>query len=162
MELTYSEVGATRGVMPTGYHHVDRRVPIGRGRPAYRAACAALMSGEMHRGSGLSVKSDSTSAELGSAVALRLGPIRIPCRVVYTVDEADRAGFAYGTLPGHPERGEELFLVEYDDSDTVYAHIRAFSRPGRWFTRLGAPAGRVVQRMFTDRYIAALKKSAMP
>ena len=32
-----------------------------------------------------------------------LGLLRAPCRVVYVIDEPDVRGFAYGTLPGHPE-----------------------------------------------------------
>ncbi len=59
------------------------------------------------------------------------GPVRItaPCRVVYTVNEPDRQGFACGTLPGHPECGEEAFLVERDDDGAVTFAITAFSRP---------------------------------
>jgi uncharacterized protein (UPF0548 family) len=37
--------------------------------------------------------------------------LRAPCRIVYVIDEPDRRGFAYGTLPGHPERGEEAFII---------------------------------------------------
>jgi uncharacterized protein (UPF0548 family) len=44
----------------------------------------------------------------GTDVLAHLGPIRVPCRVVYVLDEPERRGFAYGTLPGHPESGEEL------------------------------------------------------
>ena len=62
---------------------------------------------------------------------MHLGPVRAPCRVVYVVDEPDRRGFAYGTLPGHAESGEELFLVRYDPAtDEVYAEVTAFSRHG--------------------------------
>jgi uncharacterized protein (UPF0548 family) len=38
--------------------------------------------------------------------------------VVYVVDEHDRRGFAYGTLRGRPESGEELFAVGYDPAPT--------------------------------------------
>ncbi|MDJ0391900.1 DUF1990 domain-containing protein [Rhodococcus sp. G-MC3] len=158
MDLSYPEIGATRGPLPRGYHHIDRRVPIGHGRAAFEAAVTALLGWEMHRRSGLGVKADTATAATGSTVVLTLGPVRIPCRVVYVVDEGSRAGFAYGTLDGHPEQGEERFVIEYDESDaTVFAHITAFSRPGRWFTKLGGPAGRVVQKLFTDRYFAALR-----
>lgn len=161
MDLTYSNVGGTRGALPAGFHHVDRRVVVGRGRAGYDAAVASLMNWDMHRGSGLRVDADTPTAETGSAVVLRLGPVRIPCRVVYVVAEPCRAGFAYGTLDGHPEQGEECFLVEYDEEDeAVHAHIRAFSRPGRWFTRVGGPVGRLVQRVVTDRYVAALRRAA--
>ncbi|WP_072802136.1 DUF1990 domain-containing protein [Rhodococcoides yunnanense] len=161
LQLTYSEVGRTAGPLPTGYHHVDRREPIGHGRDGFRAAADALVSWGMHRGAGLSVDATSGAAEVGSTVLMRIGPVRIPCRVVAVIDEPNRRGFAYGTLPGHPEQGEELFVVEFDpDSRAVTAHIAAFSRPGRWFTRLGGPLGRVVQRLATDRYFAALRRAA--
>lgn len=41
-----------------------------------------------------------------------------PCQVVYVLDEPDRQGFAYGTLPGQPESGEEAFVIERADDDT--------------------------------------------
>ena len=61
-----------------------------------------------------------------------LFPAKVPARVVYVVDEPLRKGFAYGTLPGHPESGEEAFIVEYRDDDSVWLTIRAFSRPSSW------------------------------
>src|SRR3712207_7231330 len=58
-------------------------------------------------------------------------------RVVYTVEEPDRAGFAYGTLPGHPERGEELFLLDRAPDGQLRLTISAFSRPATWLARAG-------------------------
>ncbi len=81
--------------------------------------------------------------------------------MVYVVSEPDRRGFAYGTLPGHPERGEELFLVERQDGST-YAEVRSFSRPGRWFSRLGLPVVRWVQRRYVERYLDALAQALTP
>lgn len=72
--------------------------------------------------------------------------------------EPGRVGFAYGTLTGHPERGEERFEVALLEDGAVEARIRAFSRPGRWFTRLGGPAGRAAQRRITSRYLDALTR----
>ncbi|QCB50844.1 DUF1990 domain-containing protein [Rhodococcus sp. PAMC28707] len=161
MELTYPEIGGTKGPMPAGYHHLDRRVRIGTGRGAFEAAADALSEWQMHRKSGLGVDTSTPRAEADTVVVLTLGRIRIPCRVVYLIDSPDRRGFAYGTLPGHPEQGEECFAVEFDPTnDAVFAHIRAFSRPGRWFTALGGPVGRRVQKLFTDRYLAALRTYA--
>ncbi len=90
----------------------------------------------------------------GSAVELRLGPVRIPVRIVRVVDEPDRRGFVYGTLPGHPEVGEEAFLAERDAAGT-WVHVRAFSRPGRWYARLGGPVTRLAQARMTERYVRA-------
>jgi len=82
--------------------------------------------------------------------------MRIPSRVVYVVDEPDRAGFAYGTLPGHPEQGEELFLLENDDQNRVLFTVSAFSRGTSTLARLGGPVtGRFQQRM-TSRDLTAL------
>jgi uncharacterized protein (UPF0548 family) len=85
-----------------------------------------------------------------------LWPARIPCRVVYVVDEPTRKGFAYGTLPGHPERGEEAFIVEYRDDDSVWLTLRAFSRPSNAFFWISYPALRLLQAWFTNRYERAL------
>ncbi|MFC5501873.1 DUF1990 family protein [Lysinimonas soli] len=86
----------------------------------------------------------------------RLWPAKIPARVVYVIDEPDRKGFAYGTLPGHPERGEEAFVVERRADDSVWLVIRAFSRPANAFFWAAYPALRLLQAVFTDRYKRAL------
>ena len=56
-----------------------------------------------------------------------VGPFRInaPCEVVWVRrpvpgDGPQSAGFGYGTLPGHPVRGEEAFEVEIDAQGRVY------------------------------------------
>ncbi len=57
----------------------------------------------------------------------RLGPVWVhaPCRVVRVVDALGRRRFAYGTLAGHPERGEEAFVVELDDTGAVWLAVTA-------------------------------------
>ncbi|HWH26884.1 MAG TPA: DUF1990 domain-containing protein [Pseudolysinimonas sp.] len=85
-----------------------------------------------------------------------LWPFRVPARVVYVVDEPQRRGFAYGTLPGHPERGEEAFIVERRDDDSVWLTIRAFSRPASLLFWIAYPAVRIMQEIYTTRYERAL------
>jgi uncharacterized protein (UPF0548 family) len=82
-----------------------------------------------------------------------------PCRVVYTIEETNRRGFAYGTLPGHPESGEEAFLIEHKPNDDIWLSIRAFSRPARLLPHLGGPLTRKIRDHITDRYITALRSS---
>lgn len=86
------------------------------------------------------------------------GPIgiRAPCRVIYVIDEPKRKGFAYGTLPGHPESGEEAFIVDQTDDGSVWLTIRSLSRPGGWQWWAVYPALRIAQAMFTRRYFRAL------
>ncbi|MEX1080335.1 MAG: DUF1990 domain-containing protein [Homoserinimonas sp.] len=91
-------------------------------------------------------------------LSIPVGRLRIgaPCRVVYIVDEKDRKGFAYGTLAGHPESGEEAFLVERTDDGSVWLTIRSFSRPANWAWWLAAPFLRIAQSVYTRRYFKAL------
>jgi uncharacterized protein (UPF0548 family) len=77
--------------------------------------------------------------------------------VVYVVDEPDRRGFAYGSLPGHAVSGEEMFGVRYDPADgAVYSEVVAFSRPATWWSRLGSPVLALAQRVVTVRYLDAV------
>jgi len=155
--LTYAELGATAGSLPTGYHHVRKSAVIGRGRRRFEEAAEKGMRWGMLRGAGLQVEATSEVAAVGSEVIVHLGPVQAPCRVVYVVDEPDRRGFAYGTLPGHAESGEEQFAVRYDPAtDEVYAEVVAFSRHATWWSKLGSPVTSVIQRLVTDRYLRAL------
>jgi uncharacterized protein (UPF0548 family) len=157
LPLTYAEVGATAGPLPAGYHHLQKSAVIGRGRSRFDDAAQKCIRWGMLRGARLRVDATSEIATVGSEVIVHLGPVRAPCRVVYVIDEPDRRGFAYGTLPGHPESGEERFVVRYDPAtDEVYAEVTAFSRHGTWWSRLGSPVTSVAQRMITDRYLRAL------
>ncbi|HVS00766.1 MAG TPA: DUF1990 domain-containing protein [Thermoanaerobaculia bacterium] len=60
-----------------------------------------------------------------------------------------RYGFAYGTLTGHGERGEERFTVEWNrEDDSVWYELYAFSRPAHWLVKLGYPVTRWYQKRF--------------
>ncbi|HLL67992.1 MAG TPA: DUF1990 domain-containing protein [Micromonosporaceae bacterium] len=163
--LTYPEVGATRGDdLPPGYHHVRRHVAVGRGDAAFRRAADALGRWQAQRGAGLVVRTTADRAQVGARLEIGLGVGRVrlwaPGEVVWVVDEAQRYGFAYGTLSGHPEAGEEAFVVSQAADGTVWFDIRAFSRPARWYARLGGPVTRRVQSAVTDRYVAVIARIA--
>lgn len=93
------------------------------------------------------------------AVVLPLGPFTMvaPDRIVMMVDEPNRFGFAYGTLPGHPERGEESFMVEHRPDGVVQATICVEAGPGTLLTRIGAPLTRRFQRRAVRGYLTALE-----
>jgi uncharacterized protein (UPF0548 family) len=162
--LTYAEVGATAGELPPGYHHLRRSEVVGTGRAAFASVAEALLSWEIQRLAGLRVDASSDRVDVGVEVRLGvgIGPLRVvaPCRVIEVVAQERCRGFAYGTLPGHPEMGEERFLVRLDDAGRVHAEIVAFSRPARWFSRLGAPAARGAQELITRRYLRAYASAA--
>ena len=85
------------------------------------------------------------------------------CRIVYAVSEegpVNRFGFAYGTLPEHPESGEERFTVEWHQADdSVWYDILAFSRPHHVLARLGYPYVRRLQKRFARDSAAAMVRA---
>ena len=169
--FSYKEVGASArsypSDYPTGYHLFQHREVVGRGQAQFEAAVHKLMSWRMHADAGLRVISSSAHVETDAVVRLQLGmppfALRIPCRVVYVVSEPDRAGFGYGTLPGHPESGEEAFVVEIDPDGQVVFTVSAFSRPGTLLAKLAGPlAGPLsgfLQRRALRRYSTTLRKA---
>ncbi|ONK11790.1 DUF1990 domain-containing protein [Streptomyces sp. MP131-18] len=165
-DFTYGHVGWTRsaeGPPPDGFHLLRARTRLGNG-PAVRAAAgSAVLGWRMHRAAGLAVAAEAAEAAEGVRVAVGIGVWRLrlwaPCRVVWTVNEPDRAGFAYGTLPGHPERGEEAFLVERLPDDSVWLTVLALSRGAVWYTRAAGPLGRAVQRGAARGYGRALRRT---
>lgn len=159
---TYEPVGATQDeqAVPPGFHHVRDRSEVGRGDMAFEHAAEAVMTWRMHAGAGLRVAASSERAREGAVVLCHLGPLRIPCRVVWVVDEPDTQGFGYGTLPGHPEAGEEAFVVRRGAGGEVTLTVSAYSRPGLLVTRLAGPVGRWGQRLMIGRYAAAVRPPA--
>jgi uncharacterized protein (UPF0548 family) len=165
--FSYEEVGATRlGPLPDGYHHLHHRIRIGRGREVFEAAGAAVTSWRMHRASGARVRASSAWPEPGTTVevTLGIGPLRViaPCEVVWVAYEQDRTGFAYGTVAGHPEKGEESFVVDLREDGSVWFTVIAFSRPGRWYTHAGGLLVPPVQRWYAGRLGRTLRRIADP
>lgn len=159
LPLTYSEVGATAaGDRPAGYGHLAVSRQIGTGDPRFERAADAVMHWGMQTGAGLRVQTSSPIVAVNAIVVVTMmGFLRAPCRVVYVVDEPDIRGFGYGTLPGHPESGEERFVVRRDPhTSAVFAEVSSFSRPAAWWSKAGGPAVRVTQRLIAQRYLRAV------
>ncbi|MFF4788696.1 DUF1990 family protein [Streptomyces sp. NPDC001276] len=159
--FTYEEVGATReqGHCPPGFHPLHVRTRIGEGEEVFRRASEAVMTWEMHRALGVGIETSAGRAAPGIDVTVTLaGVVRAPCRVVWTEQEPRRAGWAYGTLPGHPECGEESFLVDRTGDGTVWLTVTAFSRPAKWYVRAAGPATRGLQHAYARRCGTTLRK----
>ncbi|MEU6095973.1 DUF1990 domain-containing protein [Streptomyces sp. NPDC047079] len=164
MSFTYEDVGATRdGHCPAGFRPLHVRARIGEGEEVFRRASEALLTWELHRAMGVGVSAGADRAAPGVDVTLTLaGVIKAPCRVVWAVEEHRRAGWAYGTLEGHPESGEEAFVVDRTGDGTVWLTVTAFSRPVKWYTRAGGPAARGFQHVYARRCGAVLRKLCAP
>lgn len=163
LSVSYAPVGiAAAGSAPEGFDRLEQTVRVGYGEAVFERAVRGLLGWEMHRRAGLRVAADG-SAELGRTVVLGLGTgllLVIPCRVVSVVEAQDSAGFSYGTLPGHPECGEESFLLTFAPDGGVDFRVRAYSRPGHPVVRLAHPVARAAQRIATRRYINAMRALA--
>jgi uncharacterized protein (UPF0548 family) len=171
--FTYPEVGATRGgrsELPAsvvrGYDVDHRETVLGTGRELFERARTALFGWRSFAIPWIELHGASTPVREGNVVAtlVRAAGLWVlsPCRVVYVLDARDEprcAGFAYGTLPGHPEIGEERFLVAHErETDLVRYEILAFSRAGHLLSRLGRPYVRPLQARFARSSLAALQK----
>ena len=159
--FTYEPVGATRdGHEPPGFNHDHNRQQLGAGSADFARACEAIRGWKMFPAPLAFIEPLPIAireGELAGVVIRALGLWWLnAARIAYVIDEPRRFGFAYGTLPGHVEAGEERFLVEHLDDDTVWYDLRAFSRPRYWPVRLGKPAARFLQRRF-----GRLSKAAM-
>jgi uncharacterized protein (UPF0548 family) len=82
-------------------------------------------------------------------------------RIVYIVDEPKRFAFAIGTLPGHVEKGEERFMVEWLEDDSVHYDLLAFSKPQHPLVYLGYPVARQLQKRFAKDSKKAMSRAVL-
>lgn len=160
--FTYADVGATAGVAPAGFRSDSFETDLGADEDdRFQAAREAVLSWAPQRGAGITVYPDHPPVADRSFVLVLpfpgVGCAVAPARVVYVLAEATRAGFAYGTLPGHPERGEEAFVVVRDGGRIVF-RVLAFSRPADVLARLGGPVARMVQVRTIRAYLRAMEQ----
>lgn len=167
LDFTYSAVGATATVLPSGYVVDHTRIKLGIGEKVFEAAKSALRRWEHFRLGWVEASPTETLIKKGEVVAVMGHVLGLwwlnACRIVYVVDDVGpitRFGFAYGTLPGHAESGEERFQIEWDRSDDgVWYDILAFSRPNYFVTKLGYPLVRQFQRKFAKGSAAAMVRA---
>lgn len=159
-EPTYDHVASTLDpdIDPTGTRY-ERQVTLGHGPAAFTAARTAVRAWGPQRSIGASVTPDGVAPDLGETLVLGLGigslRMMVPNRIVAVVDEPARYGYAYGTLPGHPEQGEELFLLERRGDGRVTFTIRVDARPAAGLRHLGF-AIHPLQRIALRLYLAAV------
>lgn len=167
LDFSYSAVGSTTGKPPAGFAVDHTRIQLGEGEPAFQSAKAALRRWEQFHLGWVEAWSPDTPIQSGEVVAVMGRAIGLwwlnSCRIVYVVEESgpiSKFGFAYGTLPGHVEAGEERFLIEWDHGDdSVWYDILAFSRPNHFLSRLGYLFVRRLQKRFGRDSAAAMLKA---
>ena len=166
LPFTYEAVGATRdGQAPAGFDHDQRRQRLGTGAACFAAAREAIRAWAMFPAPLAWIEPAGIPIEVGALAGVVVRAVGLwwlnAARIVYVIDEPRRFGFAYGTLPGHAERGEERFLVEWLDDESVWYEIDAFSQPRYWMARLARPIARHLQRRFGGLSRAAMLQAVM-
>jgi uncharacterized protein (UPF0548 family) len=168
LPFSYPEVGATQNEMPLAGYTVDHnRIRLGAGADTYKLALAALRNWRQFDLSWVTIVPPHTPVVTGSTVAVQAQTFGFcslsAARIVYVIEESapgKRFGFAYGTLPNHVECGEERFLIEWQEDDSVWYDIRAFSRPQHPAVRAGFPVARWLQKRFVRDSLAAMKAAS--
>jgi uncharacterized protein (UPF0548 family) len=169
-ELNYAGIGATEdGVPPEGSDFLVTQAYLGDGEAAYRRAVQGLLTWQLHRRAGLRVRAESDVVLPGTRVVsgFGVGPFRInaPCKVVWVRRPVpgggpQSAGFGYGTLPGHPVRGEEAFEISLDAQGVVLITVTAFGDPANWFYAAGSAVTARARRLVTSRYVRSAQELA--
>lgn len=163
--FSYPHVGASVYGVPTGYTRDHNRVLLGTGEQVWKRAVEAISRWEMFNLGWTQLCWPNAPIRWGTDVAVLIRHYGFyslnPSRIVYVRNEDEetvqRYGFAYGTLTGHAEAGEERFMVEwYKKNDTVYYDLLAFSRVSHVLARMGYPVVRRLQKRFGRDSMASM------
>ena len=153
LDFTYAAVGATNTTPPVAGFTVDHnRIQLGFGENVFRRGIEVLKNWRQFDLGWVTIVPRGVRLEVGAIVAVKaraFGSWSLSAaRVIYMIEEPRRFGFAYGTLPDHVECGEERFLIEWMDDDSVWYDILAFSKPRHPLVRMSAPLARMLQKRF--------------
>ena len=145
-----------------GFEHDRLEAIVGHGEDDFAAARDGLTILATHVVPGVRVLPVRAKVALGATLVVTLGSpllaIAAPCRISEVIDEPRRAGFAYVTLEGHPEVGEESFIVEHDVLGDVRFTVEARSRPGSAIVRATRQISHLVQRGVSRGYVRSLER----
>lgn len=153
LPYTYFEVNETKDSrLIKGFDNDHLKVKIGNGIHDFLLAKSLISNWMMMPDDWTVILPEKTPVLKDNTIVLMakfIGLWWMNCsRIVYIKDEPRKFAFAYGTLPGHMEKGEELFQVMMDEHEVVWYEIKAFSKPRYWLTRLFYPVLRRLQARF--------------
>lgn len=154
--------------VPAGFRRTARTTVVGGGERDLQRLGALVLDWQLQRRVGMRVldAAGQDAAAVREGLESRLSvplvtafgaEVRLlaPTRVVRVVRTERTVGFAYGTMPGHPVRGEESFMVQLRDDDRVLLELRTLSRTAFPFA-LALPLAGAFQERYAARYLQAL------
>ncbi len=165
--LTYEHVGCTALERPpTGWNVDHNRILLGNGDDVFVAAVNAIDRWEMFDLGWVSLYPENAASTEDTVVAALIRHLGFwslnASRVVYRIEDRSRQRhyFAYGTLEGHAEMGEERFMIDFDTTTgNVYYDLLAYSRPRHFMAKLGYPFTRILQKQFAKDSLAVMKRA---
>lgn len=169
-DFTYPHREATRNQSaPAGFRVDHNRICLGQGAAVYEQAKQALAAWQHYRFDWLHLYRPDAPPAAGQTVAALAHVLGIwvlnACRIVYVLEETEpftRFAYAYGTLPGHAECGEERFQVEWrPDDDSVWYDLYAFSRPNTLLSKIALPYVRSKQKQFARESLQAIHQAVV-
>src|SRR5436189_1016734 len=124
LPLSYAEVGCSRGPGPVRYVVDHYRVQLGSGAAVFERARQSVRDWRVLRLGWVEPCWPDGLVKEGELVGtltrvFGLWTVNVT-RIVSVIEEegpVNRYGFAYGTLLGHVECGEERFLIEWNRED---------------------------------------------
>lgn len=126
----------------------------------FAAAAEAIRRWRGHAAAGIERSPAQPEIVKGRTVALAIpvGPISISatCRITEVIDEPDRYGFTYSTLPHHPEDGEESFIVTRHRDGRVEVVVTAVWRAATVANHLCPPLTRFLQNRVINQYLSGI------
>jgi uncharacterized protein (UPF0548 family) len=169
LPFSYPEVGATQNELrPAGYTVDHNRVRLGDGDDVFLRAVSALRIWQQFELGWIKIVPPHTPIVVGSTVAVRAQTFGFwtlsAARIVYVLEDlapVKRFSFAYGTLPNHVECGEERFMIEQREDNSVWYDIYAFSHPQHPLVRLTFPIARRLQKRFVRESLAVMKAAVV-
>lgn len=168
LPFSYKDVGASKTAIPEGYPVNHYRARLGKGEATFARAKKAIENWTMYQIGWTRIYPANAPVESGEVVCVVVDhgfcwSIN-PCRIVYVLEEkgaVERSGFAFGTLPGHSEEGEERFTIEWrrGEDDSVWYELLAFARPHHILAKIGSPFVGLTQRRFAKDSFRAMQKA---
>jgi len=170
--LNYLEEAASKmDEAPPGYNLDHHRIPLGKGEVQFEKAKKALRDWRMVELGWLVMHRPDEPLQEGQVVASLTRYAFVwflnPCRIVFVTEEElegqeniVRFAFAYGTLKGHVEQGEERFYVDWNKiTNEVHYGVLAFSKPAHILTKLFYPLTRKLQKRFALDSLRAMTRA---
>lgn len=156
LPFSYKEVGASQAQIPPDYPINRHHIQLGAGAETFSRAKDALESWTMYKLAWTRLYPAGAPVVPGEVVCVAANHFFCwslnPCRIIYVLEEGEavkRFGFAFGTLPGHSEEGEERFTVEWRrEDDSVWYELLSFARPHHILAKMGFPFVRLFQQKF--------------